>query len=232
MNKSMKFLNKEIQKINRQEILEEYGLNMIGGPLFSLRGYTMFQTNSKRDHQNADEILRHQFMGNREKVYRPKQPSRQWDDRFMKLKKNMPLKIEELDSVDKSENLTPSARRNMNLETMEAGGGKDIVKVDDIKQEESEQEFIQLSIEKSNTVISEKNEQRSKKWSTANFVGRKRNSDELSKEKEPELIDESKKENEPKIKIGNEKKSEKDNKESIIKDMTPPLKKVKTGKWR
>jgi hypothetical protein len=156
---------------------------------YSLPGYTLFQTNSKRDLQNSDKILKHQFQTHRDKGYRQKPLLRQREreERFMK-KKHAPMKFEDLDSVEKSVKLTPSARRNMNLETMEAG--KDIVKVDDVKQDEGEQEFIQLSIEKSKE--SPKKEEKSIQWSVKNYVGNKRNSDHLKESiKEPEIVEKS-----------------------------------------
>jgi hypothetical protein len=148
-------------------------------------------------------------------------------------KKHAPMKPEDLDSVEKSVKLTPSVRRNMNLETMEAG--KDIVKVDDVKQDEGEQEFIQLSIEKSRE--SPKKEEKSIQWSVKNYVGNKRNSDHLKESiKEPEIVEKSVS---AKKSIGSNKESAQELKkaevtekplEDVIKDDVMSLKTIKRGR--
>ena len=187
----------EVNACNRQEILREYGLGVLGQRQFSLPGFTIFQTSSKINNRNLQEIILPRMSRNGEPSFdQPVYIKKNLDANYFYMMKHQLFKVETLkkEAAPGSRKLTPSARRNMNLETMEANGDKAIVKVDDIKGE-ADQEYIQLSLDKSDLAPKRGRDKppRPEKWSTTNLVGKKRESVDGAGAGQTEVADDSRK---------------------------------------
>lgn len=176
-----KFTN-YIENLNRIEILQPFGLGFIANDYHHLPGCTFFHTSFKLEHRHLDVINKPNLQIQHDQRFRnmPKMVKENFVEQNFSVNRTMPLKVEEPESVDEDEpeELTPSARRNLNLENLEAIKGKSIVKVDDIKQKgNSEQEFIQLSLEKSKGASSkEVSRNLSENVSKVTMVGKKKGS--------------------------------------------------------